>query len=262
MLTWTTYGTWLPGDRRGFVSEVRDESGEKVLHNVPGTPCEADLPPLQAYAASIMTEHAVLLDLPKAEVLAGQLRETAGHRGWRLLALAVMANHIHLVVGVPGDPDPEKLLADFKAWCTRRLNEGWGRREHWWTQSGSRRPKKTAAALRSALEYVRDQPCPLVVWLDPEALAWIKAASGAASARRSDDDRATPASGAASARRSDDDTATPASGAASARRSDDDRAAPASGAASARRSDDDRATPASGAASARRSDDDRAAPAG
>src|SRR5271157_1634254 len=124
LLTWTTYGTWLPGDRRGFVSEVRDEMGEKVLQNVPGTPCDADLPPLRAYAASIMTEDAVFLELAQAEALAEQLRETAGHRGWRLLALAVMANHVHVVVGVPRDPDPEQILGDFKAWGTRRLNAG------------------------------------------------------------------------------------------------------------------------------------------
>jgi REP element-mobilizing transposase RayT len=187
LLTWTTYGAWLPGDRRGFVSEVRDESGEKVLHNTPGTPCDADLPSLQAYAASIMTEDAVLLHLAQAQALAVQLRETAGQRGWRLLALAVMANHVHVVVGVPGDPDPKKLLGDFKAWGTRRLNGGWGRREHWWTQGGSTRPKKTAAALRAAIKYVRDQRHALVVWLDPEAIAWLEQASGAASARRSDD---------------------------------------------------------------------------
>jgi REP element-mobilizing transposase RayT len=186
LLTWTTYGTWLPGDRRGFVSEVRDETEQKVLHNAPGTPCDADLPPLQAYAASIMTEDAVLLHLAQAQALADQLRETAGHRGWRLLALAVMRNHIHVVLGVPGDPDPKKLLIDLKAWGTRRLNDGWGRRQHWWTQGGSRRRKKTAGALRAAIKYVRDQPHALVVWIDPEALAWIEQASGAASARRSE----------------------------------------------------------------------------
>jgi REP element-mobilizing transposase RayT len=184
LLTWTTYGTGLPGDRRGFVSEVRDDGGEKVLHNVPHTPCDADLPPLQAYAASIMSGDAVYLDLAQAEALAEQMQETADHRGWRLLALAVMANHIHVVLGVPGDPDSEKLLGDLKAWGTRRLNDGWGRRARWWTQGGSRRPKKTATALREALKYVRDQPYALVVWLDPEARAWIEAASGAASARR------------------------------------------------------------------------------
>ena len=171
LLTWTTYGTWLPGDQRGFVSEVRDDNGEKVLHNTPGTPCDTDLPPLQAFAASIMTEDRVLLDLPQAEAIADQLRETAAHRGWRLLALAVMPNHVHVVLGVPGDPDPDKLLGDFKAWGTRRLNSGWDRREHWWTQGGSTRPKKTAAALRAAVKYVMDQFNALVVWIDPEVLA-------------------------------------------------------------------------------------------
>ncbi len=210
MLSWTTYGSWLPGDQRGFVSELRDEHGEKVLHNTPGTACDADLPPLEAYAAAIMTDDAVRLVLAQAEALAEQFRETARHRGWRLLALAIMANHIHLVVGVPGDPDPEKVLGDFKAWATRRLNRGWGRRQHWWTQSGSKRRKKTAAALRAAIRYVREQPFALVVWLDPEARAWVESesASGAASARRCDaagdthdTDAPSPASGGASARR-------------------------------------------------------------
>ena len=26
-LTWTTYGSWLPGDPRGFVSQLRDDYG-------------------------------------------------------------------------------------------------------------------------------------------------------------------------------------------------------------------------------------------
>jgi REP element-mobilizing transposase RayT len=179
LLTWTTYGTWLPGDRRGFVSELRDNSGAKVLHNTLGTPSDADLPSLQAFASAIMTADAVRLEQTQAEALAAQLRETACHRGWRLLALAVMANHVHVVVGVRGDPDPDRLLADFKAWGTRRLNRGRGRRGPWWTQGGSRRRKKTAAALRAAIAYVRDQPYALVVWLDPEAIAWLAQASGA-----------------------------------------------------------------------------------
>ena len=174
LLTWTTYGSRLPGDARGFVSEVRDETGAKVLHNEPGTPCDEDMPALQGYAASIMTEEPVLLDLPQAEAVAKQLRETACHRGWQLLALAVMDNHIHVVVGVRGDPDPEKLLGDFKAWATRRLNRDWGKRQHWWTQSGSRRKKAGADAIRAAVIYVRDQPNSLVVWaLDPRAVEAI-----------------------------------------------------------------------------------------
>jgi REP element-mobilizing transposase RayT len=132
------------------------------------------------YAASRMTEDGVLLNRAQAEAVGEQLRETADHRGWRLLALAVMANHIHVLVGVPGDPDPEKLLGDFKAWCTRRLNQSWGPRDRWWTQSGSRRRKKTAGALRTALGYVRDQRYALVVWVDPEAVGWIDEVSAPA----------------------------------------------------------------------------------
>jgi REP element-mobilizing transposase RayT len=184
LLTWTTYGTWLPGDSRGFVSEVRDEAGDKVLHNTPGTPCDKDMPALQAYADSIMAEDAVRLDRAKAQAVADQLRETAEHRGWRILALAVMANHVHVVVGVPGDPDLEKLLEDFKVWATRRLKRGWPVREHWWTASGSKRPKKASEAIRAAVVYVRDQPGALVVWIDSRAGARLAELEGDCGERR------------------------------------------------------------------------------
>jgi REP element-mobilizing transposase RayT len=45
--------------------------------------------------------------------LVDQFRETAGVRGWALLAAAVMANHVHLVVGVDGDPEPAEFLRVF-----------------------------------------------------------------------------------------------------------------------------------------------------
>jgi REP element-mobilizing transposase RayT len=184
LLTWTTYGTWLPGDSRGFVSEVRDEAGDKVLHNLPGTPCDRDLQALQAYAASIRSEDAVWFDLAKAQAVAEQLREMAAHRGWWVLALAVMANHVHVVVGVPGDPDPEKLLGDFKAWATRRLKRGWPGRDQWWTDGGSKRRKKTAQAIRAAVAYVRDQANALVVWLDPRVAARLAEFEGEQGERR------------------------------------------------------------------------------
>ena len=49
LLTSTTYGTWLPGDSRGFVSNVADETGRGVRHNERGTPCDSNLPALRAY---------------------------------------------------------------------------------------------------------------------------------------------------------------------------------------------------------------------
>jgi REP element-mobilizing transposase RayT len=169
-LTWRTYGTWLPG-QPGFVSEFRDDDGKKLLLNAPGEPCADPIPALATFAANEMVEAAVYLDPKQAESVVEQLRETARHRGWQLLVIAVMATHVHLVVGVPGDPDPERLLADFKAWCTRRLNRVFGHKRHWWVQSGSRRKKESPAAIRAAVEYVRDQKNPLIVWLDPRVAA-------------------------------------------------------------------------------------------
>jgi hypothetical protein len=46
LLTSTTYGTWLPGDPRGFVSNVADGPGPEVRHNIPGTPYDKDMPGL------------------------------------------------------------------------------------------------------------------------------------------------------------------------------------------------------------------------
>jgi REP element-mobilizing transposase RayT len=170
LLTWTTYGTWLPGDSRGFVSNVRDAadaSGLEVRHNIPGTPCDADLPGLEASARKSLKCPPIHLTRQQAELLLAQFRETAAHRGWVLLAVAVMANHVHLVVGVPGDPDPETLLRDFKSYGSRALNRHGGTPASgtWWTTSGSKRKLPHGEAVRSAVDYVvRKQAFPLLVW--------------------------------------------------------------------------------------------------
>jgi len=98
-----------------------------------------------------------------------QFRETARFRNWLLVAAAVMANHCHVVVGVPGDPEPDTLLRDLKAYASRRLNSRWPRPESgtWWTESGSKRKLKDNLAILGAARYVRDQEFPLAVWIDP-----------------------------------------------------------------------------------------------
>jgi REP element-mobilizing transposase RayT len=166
LLTWTTYGTRLPGDSRGFVSRVRTET-EIVTHNQPDTPFDADIPALRRYAESILAHPPVWLTTEQANTAAEQLRETAGYRGWPLLAVAVMANHVHLVVEVPDAIAAGKLLTDFKAYATRRLDRdfGNGAKQRWWTERGSTRALKHPDAAAAAVEYVKNQHAPLVVWV-------------------------------------------------------------------------------------------------
>src|SRR5438309_8929958 len=106
LLTNTTYGTWLPGGSVTSVRDVRpgDEPSEaRFEHNFPGEPWEDELPGLEQAARDQMKGPAILLDLEKAEELLAQFQETAAHRGWKLHAVAIMVNHFHLVVEVPGD---------------------------------------------------------------------------------------------------------------------------------------------------------------
>jgi REP element-mobilizing transposase RayT len=103
-----------------------------------------------------------------AALLPAQFMETATFRGWSLLAAAIMANHVHLVVGVPGDPDPADLLRDFKAYGARALNRRFGKPASgtWWTQSGSRRKLPDHQAVCAAINYVQSQANPLEVWIE------------------------------------------------------------------------------------------------
>jgi REP element-mobilizing transposase RayT len=132
-----------------------------------GTPFDANIPELERVARRAMVGQAVWLGLAEAEVLCRQFQETATFRGWKLFAVAIMRNHVHVVVGVPGDPEPERLLQDFKSYGSRTLSEqGWkpaGAR--WWTRSGSKRKLPSYEAVCAASDYVtRQQLEPLIVW--------------------------------------------------------------------------------------------------
>lgn len=108
-----------------------------------------------------------MLDLSQAEAVLAQFQETAEYRQWVLRAVAIMANHFHVVVEVPGDPDPQKVLVDFKAYASRALNEKFGSpaSEKWWTRNGSKRKLRNEQYLENAVNYVLyKQEYPLVVW--------------------------------------------------------------------------------------------------
>lgn len=92
------------------------------------------------------------------------------NRGWQLLAAAVMANHVHLVAGVLGDPEPEHLQHSFKSYASRALKKRWQcpRNGTWWTSSGSRRKLPDERAVIGAVRYVLDQEYPLAVWAPGE----------------------------------------------------------------------------------------------
>jgi REP element-mobilizing transposase RayT len=153
------------------VSHVRDEKGDLVIHNIPGTPFDADMPALEAHVREKMKGPPVRLDKQAAEALIAQYQETCRIRGWELQAASVMHNHTHVVVGVPGDPEPQSILETLKSWATRAVKKlrPLPPNGTFWTGKGSKRKLPGDQAVRDGVIYVvRKQPNPLAVWFHPK----------------------------------------------------------------------------------------------
>jgi len=127
------------------------------------------MPRLEAYAKGLLKSDPVRLSAKQAEALLGQFQETSAYRNWQLLAASIMSNHVHIVVGVLGDPAPSKILGDFKSYGSRLLNRSWKRpgNPSWWAESGSKRKLPRSDAVFAAVNYVKDQEYPLLTWTAP-----------------------------------------------------------------------------------------------
>ena len=89
-LIWTTYGTWLPGDARGWI-----KSGVLGVQ-------EPD-PALEQRARDMMTESEVHLAREQCAAVEQTIRKHCRIRNWVLHAVNVRSNHVHVVVTCPCD---------------------------------------------------------------------------------------------------------------------------------------------------------------
>jgi REP element-mobilizing transposase RayT len=149
-LTWTTYGTWLPGDERGWVER-------------PGRFRSPD-PRLQAAARSLMTEEPCLLAPEQRRVVEETIARHCAIRRWQLHAVNCRTNHVHVVVTTKVPPNV--VRNQFKSWCTRRLKELQQAkkadspqpvRANWWTERGSERYLNDEQSLAEAIQYVLER---------------------------------------------------------------------------------------------------------
>lgn len=156
-LTWTTYGTWLPGDERGWVLR--------------GKGFQLPAPIRQESAKKRMTESVCTLNQEERAVVEKTITDHCRIRGWYLHAANSRSNHVHVVVTAHGR-SPEDVRDQFKAWCTRKLNEHMRNtsptrqrgntidtppiRENWWTEKGSQRYIGDEESLEAVIIYVLD----------------------------------------------------------------------------------------------------------
>ena len=142
-LTWTTYGTWLSGDERGWVRK-------------PGI-IEPPSSGLQRHARQQQTEVTFRLSLEQRRIVEDTIAAHCRIRGWHLWIARALSNHIHVVV-TAREYAPEVVMEQFKAWCTRRLKENNtdSNRTQWWTERGSTRFIDNEDGLENAVVYVQD----------------------------------------------------------------------------------------------------------
>jgi hypothetical protein len=95
-LTWTTYGTWLPGDERGFVSPKFDMPRAEERHNKIQTDYDRSHADLRAAAEMKLVQDEVYLTRENAVGLWEQFQETARFRHWQIEAAAIMRAHFIL----------------------------------------------------------------------------------------------------------------------------------------------------------------------
>ena len=139
-LTWVTYGTWLPGDSRGWVEYRRG--------------WQLPDPVLELEAAARMVEEAVRLNRKQRDAVELQIAETCLHRNWQLHAVNCRSNHVHSVVSAADTP-PKKIRIDLKAWATRCLKQQFdSARQNWWAERGSIRFLYDEESLEAATAYV------------------------------------------------------------------------------------------------------------
>ena len=145
-LTWTTYGTWLPGDERGW---VQYRYGMQLLPRHERTAYQPDArardlghsprwrvglvwgrmrnslagvmsdPIAEREAAARMTEDACLLDREQRRLVETTITDHCRVRGSTLYAVNCRSNHVHVLVAA--NRHPKEVRDQFKTWCTRRL---------------------------------------------------------------------------------------------------------------------------------------------
>jgi len=122
MLTWTTYGSWLQGDKRGFVRDGEIFPGDETILGL----CRK----LQKGPTVKLTKQ------EKAIVETAILKE-AERIGHKIEALTVCTNHIHLAAR-PCDKSIERIVSMYKSAATRELR-CYGRTGRIWTRGFDKR---------------------------------------------------------------------------------------------------------------------------
>jgi len=137
MVTWRTYGSWLPGDERGYVTN--------------GQVLQGDLKILERNKKR-QKSPAVKLNKNEIQLVRQTILNQAKEIGQKIVAFTVCTNHIHLTAR-PHSNSIEEIVGRYKSTTTRALWE-LGRKGRIWTKGYDKRFCFSKEGLKRRIEYV------------------------------------------------------------------------------------------------------------
>jgi REP element-mobilizing transposase RayT len=140
LLTWTTYGTWLQGDKRKFVKDGETRDGDEVLFEI---------------NQRNLSKEPVTLTQEQRKIVADAICAKADDIKEKILALAVCSNHVHVVAGYT-TTDLESIVQYYKAAAQMALRNK-GLEGKLWTRGFDKRFCFDESNLRRRIDYVRRQ---------------------------------------------------------------------------------------------------------
>jgi REP element-mobilizing transposase RayT len=157
LITWTCYGTWLPGDDRGSVSNKVNEYSayERKQNQVGELPLAGD-ERTRGFARSHQKWDTEELTVDDAACVAQSLCTLADERNWTIHRAAIMRHHVHAVVANCPDDGP-MVRRVLKGVTQADVCRERGQSQKLWTQRGSDRYLNGAEAIEAAIQYVAEQ---------------------------------------------------------------------------------------------------------
>jgi len=138
MVTWTTYGTWLQGDKRGYVKGGEILQGNENIREI----CQR-----------LQKQPAVILNGEEKQTAQEAILMESEKIGQAIKALAVCTNHVHLVAE-PCRESIEKTVSRYKNVAMFALYKR-GRHGRIWTHGFDKRFCFTEDELAARINYVR-----------------------------------------------------------------------------------------------------------
>ena len=140
LITWTTYGTWLQGDERGYVKHGKIYPANKAL--------------MQANKQTKLQD-AVILSKAQQQIVKEAIIKEAQVQSQRIFALVVQPNHVHIVAEYTPQPI-SKIVACYKK-AGRLALKGLGHKGKLWTRGYDKRFCFDKANLKQRIGYVEGQ---------------------------------------------------------------------------------------------------------